>query len=42
MQAGSFGARIMDDEMMPDGLDVTMGTVEQLEQASEFDEGTRD
>jgi hypothetical protein len=39
MQAGSFGARIMDDEMMPAGLDVMMGTVEQLEQAAKFDAG---
>jgi len=42
MQAGSFGARIMDDEMMPAGLDVMMGTIEQLEQAAKFDAGTRD
>ena len=39
MQAGSLGARIMDDEMMPDGLDVMMGTIEQLEQAAKFDAG---
>ena len=39
MQAGSLGARIMDDEMMPDGVDVMMGTVEQLEQAAKFDAG---
>ena len=39
MQAGSLGARIMDHEMMPDGLDVMMGTIEQLEQAAKFDAG---
>ena len=30
---------MMDDEMMPDGVDVMMGTVEQLEQAAKFDAG---
>ena len=39
IQAGSFGARIINDEMMPVGLDVMMGTAEQLEQAAKFDAG---
>ena len=30
---------IMNDEMMPDGVDVMMGTMEQLEHAAKFDAG---
>ena len=39
MKAGSLGARIMNDSLMPDGVDVMMGTLEQLEQAAKFDAG---
>ena len=28
MQAGSLGVRVVDDELMPDGVDVMMGTIE--------------
>ena len=39
MKNGTLGARIMDEEMMLDGMDVMIGTVEQLEQAAKFDAG---